>query len=278
MIREGVDCNLLESTDAHLAAYNLAVSGDIPYRRIVELPRLKELHPDQVVIGLSYEVFEARTPLEDQITVLPARAYREMPPEAQALMTPRFREIAERPAWERSWWKRKFLFSAVCWKLGVPDRTNPIPDGHVNNLKAPFVLTKNIRPAELERFLAQRHGYYPPYTSGSETNLADGLASRSLALLVRELEKQEAHVVLVNMPLHPLLNAAVPAERRAALREYLKSFASAEVTVVDCQDNFGPECFIDLVHLNATGRSAFTGMMAGQLEATPSEILTAVPR
>jgi hypothetical protein len=54
MVREGVDCNLMETRDSHIGAYNLSVSGDIPYRRIVELPNVQKVRPSRVVIGVSY--------------------------------------------------------------------------------------------------------------------------------------------------------------------------------------------------------------------------------
>jgi len=278
MIREGVDCDLLEASDPRLAAYNLSVSGDIPYRRLVELPLVKELRPDRVVIGVSYpELFETRAPFEDQIAVLPPSAYARMPTEAQALLEPRFRKIAGRSSWERFWWKRKFLFSAVFWKLGVPDRSNPIPAGFVENLKTPHVYTKSVRRVELEKFLATRGGQYAPYTSGGEMTASAGASARSLALLVSELENQGTQVVLVNMPLHPLLNDAIPPERRAALCAAIKLLASPRVRVLDCQDAIATECFTDLVHLNAAGRAAFTGMMAGEMHPQPASVAAATP-
>jgi hypothetical protein len=207
---------------------------------------------------------------------LPAEAYRAMPNDAQLLMNDRFREIAQRSEWDRFWWKRKFLLSAICWQMGLPDRSNPIPAGFVENLKAPHVYTKDIKVAELERFLRQRDGYYPPYTAGGEQDLEKSASAKSLALLVRELEKQGTNVVLVNMPLHPLLNAAVPVTRQTALREYLRSVGSDRVHVLDYQDKLGAECFVDLLHLNEEGRVAFTEIMTGTLASTrPTSFKTA---
>ncbi len=270
MVREGVDCDLLEARDQGITAYNLSVSGDLPYRRIVELPRVSQLRPDRVVIGVSYaEAFETRLPFEDQIGALPSAAYAEMPLEAQALLSERFREIANRSALERTWWKRKFLLSAVCWKLGVPDRSNPIPAGFVSNLKTPHLYTKNIQEAELARFLKQRKGFYPPYTAGGELDPVKSNSARSLDLLIRELTAQHTQVVLAIMPMHPLLNAEVPAERRAKLQEFVRSFASPQVQTHDFQDALGAECFVDLLHLNERGRIAFTGAIAPLVAARP---------
>ncbi len=272
MIREGVDCDLIEAHDPGLKAYNLSVSGDIPYRRLVELPRVQQLKPDKVVIGVSYsEVFETRLPFEDQIGALPSSAYTEMPAEAQALFNDRFREIAGRSALERTWWKRKFLLSAVCWKLGLPDRSNPIPAGFVNDLKAPHLYTKNIPEAELGRFLRQRNGVYAPYTEGAELDAVKSTSARSLALLVRQLTAQGTKVELAIMPLHPLLNAEVPAERRAKLQEFVNSFASESVQIHDFQDALGPECFVDLLHLNERGRIAFTTAIGPHIASRASQ-------
>lgn len=280
MVREGVDCDLIEARDHGVNAYNLSVSGDIPYRRTVELPRVRQLRPDRVVIGVSYEAFETRTPFEDQIGALPSAAYTEMPAAAQALMNDRFHEIAGRSALERIWWKRKFLLSAVCWKLGIPDRSNPIPAGFVDNFKAPHVYTQDIREAELARFLNQCDGSYPPYTAGGDLDPAKSTSALSLAILVKELTAQGAQVVLAIMPLHPLLNAEVPAARRAALQEFVRSFASDHVETCDFQDALGADCFVDLLHLNAKGRAAFSGAIAPLVAAShrPNQpILAAQP-
>ncbi len=279
MVREGVDCDLVEAQDPAVAAYNLSVSGDLPCRRLVELPRVESLRPARVVIGVSYpEIFETRAPFEDQIAALPGEAYRQMPPEAQALMDDRFREIAGRSACERFWWKRKFLLSAVCWKLGVPDRSNPIPAGFVDNLKAPHVYTKDIAPAELGRFLHQCFGHYPPYTDGGAATPSESVSARSLELLLRRLTAQHTEIVLVNMPLHPLLNAAVPAERRTALRDYLTALAAPNVAILDWQEALGPGCFVDLLHLNAQGRAAFTVRITQHLAERPPQTLSAAAR
>jgi len=275
-VREGVNCDLVEVQDRAVTAYNLSVSGDLPSRRLVELPRVESLRPARVVIGVSYpEIFETRSPFEDQIAALPGEAYRQMPPEAQALMDDRFREIAGRSAWQRFWWKRKFLLSAVCWKLGVPDRSNPIPAGFVDNLKAPYVYTKDIAPAELERFLHQCSGRYPPYTDGGAATPSESVSARSLELLLRRLGAQHTEVVLVNMPLHPLLNAAVPVERRSALRDYFASLAAPNVAILDWQEAFEAGCFVDLLHLNAQGRAAFTARITQQLGERPPQALSA---
>lgn len=268
MVREGVDCRLVEASCPQLAAYNFSVSGDIPYRRLVELPRVTHLHPDCVVIGVSYpEVFESRPPFEDQVAVLPASAYRAMPADARSLLEARVTAIAGRSEWERFWWQRKFFFPALCWRLGVKDRSDPIPAGYTDNLKAPFVYTKTIRSVELKRYLDSRAGSYPPYTGSEVAAPAESLSGRSLRLIVSELKSQGIRVKLVNMPLNPLLDTAIAASRHTALQEFLKSLAAPMVQVFDYQDAIPAECFIDLVHMNEKGRAAFTSMMAEQLEA-----------
>lgn len=274
MMREGVDCRQIESIRPQFAAYNFAVSGDLPSRRIVELPRVRELHPDCVVIGVSYpEVFETRAPFEDQVAVLPASAYEAMPERARALMDANENALANRSAWERFWWKRKYVFSAACWKLGVPDRSNPIPPGYTENLKAPFVYTKSIPARDLKKFLDSRAGVYPPYTNATPDSPAASLAGRSLKLIVSELADEGIRVKLVSMPLNPLLSAGIDPARRAALLDYLRSLAGPLVQTFDCQDSLPAPCFTDLVHLNSQGRAAFTAMMAADLTGTERPIL-----
>jgi hypothetical protein len=266
MIREGVDARIIESLSPNIAAYNLAVSGDLPYRRMVELPLAIAVRPDRVVIGLSYpEVFENRMPFEDQIAVLPAAAYEKMPAEAKRLLAPEFLKIARRSKWERFWWERKFFFSAAFWRLGIPDRANPLKPGYTTELKAPWVYEKSLRLSELERFLNQRQNRYPPYSENKRIELGTILPARGLELIVNHLQAQGIRVSLVNMPLHPLLNDIIPPERHRLLRDYLESLATGSVTFIDFQDKLGAGDFIDLVHLNDAGRNAFTRAMLPSL-------------
>src|SRR6185369_5574836 len=126
--------------------------------------------------------------------------------------------------------------------------------------------------AELKHFLAQHQNSFPPYTGNQKqsTEPVSSLAARSLALLVKELESQGTEVVLVSMPLHPLLNEVVPGSRRAALNAFLKSLSSERVKVVDYQDRLSAGHFVDLLHLSATGRAAFTLDMSRLLAAPPA--------
>lgn len=263
MVREGVDCAQLEAGLPAVSAYNFAVSGDLPCRRLVELPRAKELNPQRVVIGLSYpEVFEDRLPFEDQIAVLPATAYAAMPPAAEQLLPVKFHQMASRPEWDRFLWKRKFFLPAVFSRVGVGGRGDQLRPGHATEFKAPWVYVQGIRTEELKRFLTLRKNAYPPYTSGPLGDPASTLAARSLALLVRELVEQGTEVMLVNMPLHPMLGAIVPAERRAALNHFLATLRSERVSVLDYQDRIPASGFVDLVHMNAEGRVAFTQLVS----------------
>jgi poly-D-alanine transfer protein DltD len=141
------------------------------------------------------------------------------------------------------------------------DSANPVRDGHATEFKAPWVYTKNARVGELKAFLKRRGNGYPPYTGITTAELKQSPSFRSLELLLKHLTTRQTRVVLVNMPLHPLLNALVPEERRRILRERLRSLESREVTVLDYQDKFENEDFIDLVHLNARGRRRFTEAM-----------------
>jgi len=271
MIREGVDCAQLEAALTGVSAFNLAVTGDIPCRRMVELPRVKALRPQRVVIGVSYpEVFEDRLPFEDQISVLPATAYASLPPAARELMNSRFKAIATRSEWDRFCWKRKFFSSAIFAKLGLSGRGDSLKPGHTTNLKAPWVYDDAIKAAELKQFLAQHQNTFPPYTGNQRADPANSLGARSLTLLVKELQAQGTEVLLVNMPLHPLLNEVVPAWRREALGGFLKSLGSERVKVTDYQDRLGPGDFVDLVHLSASGRAAFTLEMS-RLLAAPAD-------
>lgn len=274
MVREGVDCRLLETSSPQLAAYNFAVSGDIPYRRLVELPQVRRLHPDCVVIGVSYsEVYESRAPFEDQVAVLPASAYAAMSVEETALLEPKVTAVARRSTWERFWWKRKYAFPALCWKLGLPDRSNPIPSGYTENLKFPFVYTHSLPASDLKKYLDSRAGYYPPYTTSETLAPAQSRSGRSLKLIVSELQAEGIPVELINMPLHPLLNAAIAAPRHEALAGYLTSLRSPTVQVFDYQGALPAGCFTDLVHLNEQGRASFTAMMGRQLDGAADPVL-----
>ena len=279
MIREGIDCAQLETASPAVTAYNLAVSGDIPCRRLVELPRAKALNPQRVIIGVSYpEIFEDRLPFDDQISVLPASAYASLPSAALELMDERFKAKANRSEWEKFFWKRKFFTSAAFTKLGLSGRGDRVKTGHATEFKAPWVYDQGIEIGEMKRFLARHQNSYPPYTGNQHTHPGQSLAARSLVVLVKELEAQGANVLLVNMPLHPLLNAVVPAQRREALRSFLQRLGSDKITFVDCQDRLSADHFVDLLHLNAQGRTAFTETVSHLLDSSGSANFTQANR
>ena len=71
------------------------------------------------------------------------------------------------------------------------------------------------------------------------------------------------------MPLHPMLNEVVPGERRAALNRFLATLRSDQVTVLDYQDKLPAASFVDFVHMNSEGRTAFTRSMAELLISGP---------
>jgi hypothetical protein len=133
-----------------------------------------------------------------------------------------------------------------------------VPRGFAENFTCPNLYSKSHSLADLKRFLADRAQRYPPYSETGPLDPARSTAARSLALMVKTLEAQGAQVAVVNMPLHPLLNELVPAARRQSHVEFLGSLASPSVEVLDLQDKLPCEHFIDLVHVNAAGREAFT--------------------
>lgn len=268
MIREAVDTRILAAVAPGWAAYNFGLNGDLPNRRLVELPPARALRPRQVVIGVSYrDLFNEGRAFEDQVAVLPASAYAVLPPEAEALLDARDRRVARSSAWTRFWWKRRFTLSAAFWALGVPDRTHPAPRGFADNFTCPNLYSKSHSLAELKGFLADRAHRYPPYSDPGPLDPARSTAARSLALMVKTLGAQGAQVAVVNMPLHPLLNELVPADRRQSYLAFLGSLASPSVQVLDLQDKLPCEHFIDLVHVNAAGREAFTRAVGRRLRA-----------
>jgi len=263
MIREAVDAAMLEKAAPNISAYNLAVSGDLPQRRLTEIAACRDARPTEVVIGVSYpELFEDRPPYEDQIAILPAESYSHLPPEAQSLLSARSRDIMQRSNWLRFWWKRKFFLSAGFFLAGIPDRSNPNPPGYVNNVKAPWVYRRSLKATELKRFLAERANRYPPYADDRALQIESMPGAKSLRYLVKDLQDHGTRIVLINMPLHPLLSQIVPAERHLALKRFLDGLASPLVRIIDFQDKLPAEQFIDLVHVNADGREAFTTGMA----------------
>ena len=148
--------------------------------------------------------------------------------------------------------------------LRIWDRTDLIPDGYCQNLKAPWVYSKIVSTSELERFLAQRGNSYPPYATETSPAVTNANA-RSLKLLIGVVRSSGARVCLVNMPLHPVLNRIISETRSRALLDFLNQLAGDGVTVIDWQRALKSEDFADLVDVNRAGRDRFTAQISQQL-------------
>lgn len=57
MTREDIDCIVIENNYDKLSCYNLGSSSDIPYLRLLEIPKIIEAKPDLVVIEITPNTF-----------------------------------------------------------------------------------------------------------------------------------------------------------------------------------------------------------------------------
>jgi hypothetical protein len=79
-----------------------------------------------------------------------------------------------------------------------------------------------------------------------------------LAGLVNDFEQRGAHVVLLLMPDHPVVQRRIPVDARAALDRVLAQAREAP-SVLDFRNLIeDPEGFVDLVHLNTRGSAIFS--------------------
>ena len=57
MTREDIDCIVIENYGDYLSCYNLGSSSDIPYLRLLEIPKIIETKPDLVIIEITPNTF-----------------------------------------------------------------------------------------------------------------------------------------------------------------------------------------------------------------------------
>jgi hypothetical protein len=88
----------------------------------------------------------------------------------------------------------------------------------------------------------------------------------TLVELIRRFQEDGSPVIVMLMPDHPTLSRRIPVEALGALRRRLtQSLSASAPAVLDFRNTVDETGFVDLSHLNQTGRRAFSAVFARQL-------------
>jgi hypothetical protein len=131
----------------------------------------------------------------------------------------------------------------------------------------------HVPPLMIERQMKgmRRYGMFDPASYS-----ADGLNSRALVALIRELREGGAEVIVAFFPEAEIRRRELPPEALASFDEALRrAFGTAAPPVLDMRGAMSEEYFFDTSHLNPGGRAAFTerlGRALRELHASPGSV------
>lgn len=113
----------------------------------------------------------------------------------------------------------------------------------------------DVLKTSLEKLRASGGGQTETYLKG------DGI--KAAGALIKDLERRQMHVIVVEMPQHSWLRAELPANISNVIMARLKRESGIEdLEALDYSDSIEDGGFIDLVHLNTSGGEDFSRKLA----------------
>jgi hypothetical protein len=255
---EGIDCNIIDGFLAKdLKSYNLAWTGGSSHELLLLLPSIKASHPTLVVLCVDYwSLFgERRIPVE---LLNIARWWDFFPENNFEYFEPMFNEQElhdlQTPRFIHLWQMRSFLPETFETYVREFSRSDLRYKGYQSNFKSPWVRTKIILPAAMNKDLESLRKLMAGLKA---EDINKGL--RSLDATINYLCDNNVKVMIVLPPLNP--NILVPADKdiKAHLLLALSELSQKHsITFVDHSMLLQTEHFADGAHTFETGRAAWS--------------------
>lgn len=257
-VREDIDCLIIEKY-LNNTCFNLGVAGMMPVPMALQKDLIIKAKPQRVVLGVTAAFFDETLNKNNDFfmvinghTAITADAFMEkrILAEEQTLLSMNW--------FEKDLYKRKFIlpfYLALLQQTISPPPTRP---SSINNFKNPHLFIQSQPAAELARKLKD-----PKISSIFWFENSSKRQREAFTYLIRELAKARIDTVIIQMPLHPLVNEVVSNESQQIFGAYLQQLSGEfGLKVVNAENDFGEEYFTDLTHLNSQGEKLFSQKIA----------------
>ena len=253
---EEINDILNKSGHSNVTVYNLEISSDTPLQRALSIPEIINLKPSCVVYGVTYRSITSIQYAGDTVWnsdnagLIGNRVT--LTPNLKSLLSDE--EIEDLQEGNNPMFKKRFLSSAVSNKLN--NKNTGYRDYEIDPYRGKDARI-NMDPGSLEAIIKDvnnpKHNFRPVITNES-TRHKDALLYN-----VRELENAGIHVVLINMPLHPLCSEKITDESR---KNFFDLLNQTEANWYDYEYALDGEYFRDTHHMSYYGAHLFAPLMA----------------
>ncbi len=245
------------------SAYNLGFTGDLALRRLAEIDSILGTKPKIIVIGITFHSISDRSHVpEDHLALVSQKM--KTNEKTELFFDQRQHELIDYNWLDRIIFKRKFIFAAIIDIVGL-NRQNEFEDSTnvVGNFKDPFFYNKNQSEEVLKKKLGPKTEMYNTFVVSRE----DNSNKRALIEFIRILKGEKIKVVILDMPIHPLLQKELPEEINQNYQAYInESLLPIVDGYFDFQREYDQSHFLDLTHLNAKGKDDFSAKVAQILQ------------
>lgn len=233
----------------NITAYNLAINGDTPLQRSVQIQNIIDSSPSLVVFGITYRSLVSNDWNSENIVLIHDNLM--IRDDSLYLYSPeQLASFKEKP--DINFYK-KFILSALTYSKSNTSRTMDYTTDHYGiNMRLNFDKQKDERQiiADTEN---PNNVWHPILTDESTCS------KEALKYNINTLKDAGISVIVVNLPMHPLTSGEISNESRDNMHSFLSSL---DVTWYDMELNYDDKYFWDNHHMNYKGSLAFAPVMA----------------
>ena len=234
----------------NITSYNLAIGGEIPIERTLEIQKIIDAKPSLVIFGVTYRsvndvidnarLFDRTKPVYSRLNIRDDSLWLYTDDE-MLYFTPL-----------SDFEKKKYLFSALEYKISEKTSTGSF-DPFRKNLRPVQGIVETISKDKAIAWV-NKNRYFRPDVTKEQTRYKDALIYN-----VKTLQNAGIPVIIINMPLHPLLSDRITDESRVNFYELLNETGA---DWYDFERNYDGDYFVDGVHANFDGALKFAPRMA----------------
>ncbi|MFC1690827.1 hypothetical protein ACFL0W_01490 [Nanoarchaeota archaeon] len=248
-IREDIDCRIIESE--RTKCYNLGMAGILPIQIALQKDFITQTKPRLIILGASPLFFNEYINKNDDLYFFIGRKLGKIKPDEYLsnLLTEKEKELLYKNTWEKLLHKNKFFMP---FYLGLIKQifSTETQRNILNNFKDPYLFLQDQSFEELNKKIDDKNTMALFDIDNSQNRQIE-----SFEYLIDSLHKNKGKIIIVQMPLNPLLKDKISDKSWKKYHKLLLDVAQENnVTLINLEEEFEEEEFIDLTHLNNKGR------------------------